>query len=159
MVYQMLEGRPPFVATGTPICLAMMHVSEPPPRFRTMNPAAGTTMEAVVMEALAKKPAECPTAAALGRNLSRAVGELGDAATMKTAAWEQTPAESDSDGGPWGELQIVTLASTPAPATGVAVPVATTDLEAKTQRTAVSSGPGETAESTRPQAPREKPRG
>jgi serine/threonine protein kinase/CheY-like chemotaxis protein len=159
MLYQMLEGRPPFLTTGTPLSVALKHVNEPPPPFRAMNPAAGTTMEAVIMEALAKKPAERPTAAALARNLSRAVGELGDAATMKTPAWEQTPGEGGSDPGAWGEIQIVTLANTPTPATGVAVPVETTDLQAKTQATPASSGAAETAESTRPQAPPDKSRG
>lgn len=57
MLYELLCGRPPFRAP-TPVAVAMAHVYEPPPRPRELNPALPPAVEAVVLRALAKDPAE-----------------------------------------------------------------------------------------------------
>ena len=54
VVYEWLCGSPPF--HGTPLELAMQHLSAPPPPLRTRLPDLSPTIEAVVLRALAKDP-------------------------------------------------------------------------------------------------------
>ena len=54
VVYEWLCGMPPF--HGTPLELAMQHLSVPPPPLRQRLPDLSPTVEAVVLRALAKDP-------------------------------------------------------------------------------------------------------
>jgi LuxR family transcriptional regulator, maltose regulon positive regulatory protein len=54
VVYEWLCGTPPF--HGTPLELAMQHLSAPPPPLRLRLPDLSPTVEAVVLRALAKDP-------------------------------------------------------------------------------------------------------
>src|SRR5262249_39716917 len=72
MLYEMLTGRPPFVATNVAQMVAAHMTEAPPPpsRFRPVPPA----MEAVVLRCLAKDPAaRFHTMAALRRSLQTAL--------------------------------------------------------------------------------------
>ncbi len=69
VMYEMLAGRLPFVAS-TQQALAMMHLRDEPPRLTVFNPALPETLERVVHKVLAKEPsARYRTADQLGRIL------------------------------------------------------------------------------------------
>ena len=57
VLYEMLVGRPPFVG-DTPVAIAYQHVQETPPRPRALNPEIPVALEAIVLQAMAKLPAE-----------------------------------------------------------------------------------------------------
>src|SRR5205807_3292598 len=54
VVYEWLSGQRPF--RGTPIEVAMQHVSAPPPSFHQQVPDLSPAVEEVVLRALAKEP-------------------------------------------------------------------------------------------------------
>ena len=56
MLYQMSTGSLPFDA-DTPLALVIKHATEPLPRPRAVNPSIPDAVEAVLIKALAKKPA------------------------------------------------------------------------------------------------------
>src|SRR6202044_3053834 len=62
VLYEMLTGRPPF-SGETPVSIAYQHVKETPPTPRSFNPAISASLEAVVLQAMAKLPAERYTTA------------------------------------------------------------------------------------------------
>ena len=69
VIYEMLAGRLPFVAS-TQQALAMMHLREEPPLLTLFNPALPETLERIVHKVLAKEPsARYRTADQLGRIL------------------------------------------------------------------------------------------
>ena len=69
VLYEMLAGRLPFVAS-TQQALAMMHLRDEPPRLTLFNPSLPETLERVVHKVLAKEPsARYRTADQLGRIL------------------------------------------------------------------------------------------
>lgn len=57
VMYEMLTGRPPFLA-DTPVALLLKHISEQPRPFRVLRPdiAVSPEIEAIVMKSLAKAP-------------------------------------------------------------------------------------------------------
>jgi serine/threonine protein kinase len=57
ILYEMLNGAPPFVSDGWGDLL-IMHVTKPPPPLRPRNPAVSAELERVIMKALAKTPEE-----------------------------------------------------------------------------------------------------
>lgn len=57
VLYEMLTGRLPFDAESS-VAVALKHVQSPPPPPRKVNPAIPPALEAIVMKALAKTPAE-----------------------------------------------------------------------------------------------------
>jgi serine/threonine protein kinase len=73
ILYEMFTHRLPFEATH-PQDVAMLHLSEPPPPPRSVNPQLSSELEAVILKALAKDPAErYPTGAALVNALDQAL--------------------------------------------------------------------------------------
>jgi serine/threonine protein kinase len=79
MLYQMLSGRLPFQSSekkSEPLTIAMMHLTKPPKPLRELNPKLSEEIEAIVMKALAKSPADRPTAKELGEEFVKAVGSL-----------------------------------------------------------------------------------
>jgi len=71
-LYQMLTGRLPFAADqGDPMAVAMRHLEAQPP---TMGGDVPPAIEAVVMNALRKRPEHRPDAAHLAQDLARAAG-------------------------------------------------------------------------------------
>ena len=57
VLYELLTGRAPFEG-DSPVAVALQHVNEPAPSPRELEPAVPPELEAVVMKALAKDPAE-----------------------------------------------------------------------------------------------------
>lgn len=65
VLYEMLTRELPFNA-DTPVGVAMQHVNAPPPKPSSLNPSIPPPVEAIVLRAIAKNPAErYPTGAAL----------------------------------------------------------------------------------------------
>lgn len=65
VLYELVTGRTPFQA-DTPTALLVQHVNNPPPPPRSLNPNAPEAVQAVLLRALAKQPAErFPSASAL----------------------------------------------------------------------------------------------
>ena len=63
VLYEMLTGRLPFTGDSA-VAVAMRHVTEPPPAPRRLNPAIPPGLEALILRALAKDPAQRPRDAA-----------------------------------------------------------------------------------------------
>jgi serine/threonine-protein kinase len=57
MIFEMVAGRPPFLATSLGKII-QAHLSEPPPHLRDFRPEVSESLQAVVEKALAKKPAD-----------------------------------------------------------------------------------------------------
>lgn len=55
ILFEMLTGRPPFVATD-PVLLAKLHQVAPPPPLRHLNPAIPVTLEQIILKVLSKEP-------------------------------------------------------------------------------------------------------
>lgn len=77
VLYEMLTGRPPFVGP-TSMSVMLKHVGEPLPPPRRINPSIPPEVEAAVLRATAKDPAERYTSAA---EMAAAVAALGDQRT------------------------------------------------------------------------------
>jgi serine/threonine protein kinase len=78
ILYELLTGQVPFAAR-TPLEVAMCHLTEAPPPPRTLNPALTPAVEAVLLRALAKDPADrYPTGATLAQALAIATTAGGD---------------------------------------------------------------------------------
>ncbi len=56
VLFELLTGQPPFVG-DSPVAVAYQHVREDPPLVSQLNPEIGPDIDAVVMKALAKNPA------------------------------------------------------------------------------------------------------
>jgi serine/threonine protein kinase len=73
VLFEMLSGRTPFAHT-TPLATAHAHAYEAPPPLRSVNKAVSAPVEAVVMKALAKDPAErYQSAGELAKDFAQAV--------------------------------------------------------------------------------------
>lgn len=55
VMFEMVTGRPPFVAES-PVAVASMHVRETPPTPRELNPSVPADFESIVLTCLAKSP-------------------------------------------------------------------------------------------------------
>ncbi len=79
VVYKMLTGQVPFSAS-TPVQVMFRHVQEPPPSPRAFNPSISPQIEAVVLQALAKRPEQrFQSAGALAAALKSAASGSGPA--------------------------------------------------------------------------------
>ncbi len=93
VLYEALTGQPPFDAPH-PHDLAMLHLSEPPPPPRQLNPALSPQLEAVILTALAKAPEErFASGAALAEALAQAIHAGEAAPPTATPAADDTPTE------------------------------------------------------------------
>jgi serine/threonine-protein kinase len=78
LLFQLVTGRLPFEGVS-PTHTAELHVSEPPPRPRTLAPSIDGRLEALILRALAKKPVDRhPTARHLGSALRSLLADLPD---------------------------------------------------------------------------------
>ena len=57
LLYELLVGRPPFTG-DSPVAIAYQHVTEPPQSPSTFDPTIPAEVDAIVLTALAKKPAD-----------------------------------------------------------------------------------------------------
>ncbi len=85
-LYQMLEGRLPFVAKGDPMAVAMMHMKDSIPALQAVAPAAREPLHALIQRAMAKNPKSRPGAAELAAELRQVVDGLGEHATLSPVA-------------------------------------------------------------------------
>lgn len=73
ILYEMFTAKLPFQATH-PHDVAMLHLTEPPPPPRTIQPAVSPEVEAIILKALAKEPQDrFPSGAALADALDQAL--------------------------------------------------------------------------------------
>jgi serine/threonine-protein kinase len=80
VLYEMLTGRPPFVAEGL-VELMEMHMFEAPPPPRSLVPAIPPALEQVVLRALAKRPEDRQgSVEELANELAAAVGDAAEPA-------------------------------------------------------------------------------
>jgi serine/threonine-protein kinase len=90
VMFEMLAGRLPFVAS-TQQALAIMHLREEPPRLSLFNPQVPETLERIVHKVLAKEPsARYRTADQMGRILIT-YRQQGEEMTSAQLASGQTP--------------------------------------------------------------------
>ena len=82
IAYQMLVGEPPF--TGPAYDLMRLHIEAPPPPLKQKRRKMPKRMAAIVMSALAKKPADRPASAAGFASALRATSE-GTGALLRRA--------------------------------------------------------------------------
>jgi serine/threonine protein kinase len=80
VLYQMLTGRVPFTGTS-PVAVAIKHAMEEPPPITRLNPDLPASIEAVVMKALAKDPAQ----------RFASVGEMAEALTVAASSHLEKP--------------------------------------------------------------------
>ncbi len=81
IAFELLTGRLPFSGAG-PLETAMMQVSDPPPRPRSVNPSIPTQLEDLVLQLLAKDPnARPPSADAVRGELKRIRRDLASEPT------------------------------------------------------------------------------
>ena len=88
MLFELITGRPPFVA-DTAMATALMHVDDPVPAVRALRRDASPAIAAVVARAMAKPPADrYPSAAAMAAALT----EDADATVVMPARRERRKA-------------------------------------------------------------------
>ena len=93
MLYEMLAGRLPFEGDSA-VAVALKHLSEPPPPLSQFRPDLHPALEAVVMAALAKDPAQRWQSAedlAAALEAARAQIEAGQNGGQDTAAFAPIP--------------------------------------------------------------------
>ncbi|MEO7912987.1 MAG: protein kinase, partial [Roseiflexaceae bacterium] len=79
VLYEMLTGRVPFDAE-TPMAMLTMHVYDPPPPPRVLNPNLSPLIESVLLRVLEKDPNQrYQSAAAMSADLERVASHLGRA--------------------------------------------------------------------------------
>ncbi|MEP7359111.1 MAG: protein kinase, partial [Anaerolineales bacterium] len=88
MLYEMLTGRLPF-DDPSPVSLAMQQIQNQPPSPRSINPALSPAVEAVLLKALEKQPANRYQT---GRQLMDALGLAFDLAEPTLPFLERPPA-------------------------------------------------------------------
>ncbi|NJN19558.1 MAG: Stk1 family PASTA domain-containing Ser/Thr kinase [Oscillochloris sp.] len=124
VLYEMLTGRLPFSGENA-IAVAMKHVSEHPRPPRQLNSQIPPGLEALILRALAKDPAQRPASAAAFAGMLRDYDRLANQETqinpgaVRTQAPEapslrQLPAQRPANGGNSGRVMIPPPRSTPA---------------------------------------------
>jgi len=81
MIFEMVGGRPPFLATSLGKII-QAHLSEPPPHLRDFRPEVSESLQAVVEKSLAKKPSDRFQTAA---ELLQALQLIAAASTLERA--------------------------------------------------------------------------
>ena len=118
MLYEMLAGRLPFDGDSA-VAVALKHLSEPPTPISQWRPDVHPALEAVVMAALAKDPAQRWQSAedfAGGLEAARAQLESGANGGQDTAAFAAIPMPAGDDTAP----TMLADTAPPAPAAAVA---------------------------------------
>jgi len=93
LLFELLTGRPPFVASGDGEVMAM-HIYEPPPRLSNLAPHLPVELDALIAKLLTKDPADrIPSAAYALATLERApVAPLVDEVALSGAHYAIGPA-------------------------------------------------------------------
>ncbi len=116
ILFEMLTGRPPFVAEGGGETMAM-HIYEQPPRLHQLAPDLPVELDAVIAKMLAKAPADrTPSAAYALAALERAdVGPIGHEVQLAGRPATQPVVAATNDVGPdrlprWIPIFVLTVA-------------------------------------------------
>src|SRR5579859_1527932 len=101
VAFLLLAGRPPF--EGDLATVSQAHLNQPPPPIRTFNPAISPAVDAVVLRALAKQPAErFPSVAAFAQALRDALQAPASTVVGRDTAGVAKPGKQQSSGPePW----------------------------------------------------------
>ena len=99
LLYEMVGGRPPFVAPN-PMAVLSAHLHEEPPPLASLEPGVSPAFAAVVHRALAKRPEERFESADAMRVALHAAGVRGEAPPVETPEGADTTSEIT------GELEI-----------------------------------------------------
>lgn len=105
VAYEMLTGRPPFIA-DTPVAVIMAQINNTLPPPRQLNPDISEPVEKVLLKALAKEPKD------RYRTCQIFIRELSEAASAKVAA-SAAPAVSAASAAPPGPAAPVAPSSPP----------------------------------------------
>jgi len=108
MLYEMLAGRLPFEGDSA-VAVALKHLSEPPPPISQWRPDVHPALEAVVMAALAKDPAQRWQSAedlAAGLEAARTQIAAGPNGGQDTAAFAALPVPVSGEAGPTLPTQL-----------------------------------------------------
>jgi len=89
-LYEMLTGRLPFTGDSS-IAVAMQHVSAEPPPPRMYNPRIPVQLEALVLRALSKDPADRPASAREFARLLAGYRDIGEQATVVRPVQSRSP--------------------------------------------------------------------
>ena len=119
MLYEMLAGRLPFEGDSA-VAVALKHLSEPPAPISHWRPDVHPALEAVVMAALAKDPAQRWQSAedlAAGLEAARTQVAAGPNGDQDTAAFAAIPMPIADDTGPaqYGAAPVVAPVAEPQP--------------------------------------------
>src|SRR5215217_3899548 len=107
VLYELLTGAPPFDAES-PVTIALKQVSEDPVPPMQLNPAVAPALDAVVMRALRKEPAErYPDAEAFIAALEGAMA--GRAVETVAVADDPVAALEEEDRRNWGRMALIAL--------------------------------------------------
>jgi polar amino acid transport system substrate-binding protein len=126
MLYEMVNGQPPFSADSA-MTIMMMHLNDPLPDIRAMNPDVPAGMQEVIQKALEKDPAKRFQSA---DEMARALKNAFAAPEVPQASQEKTQVDSSD---------ATVLEETPAP-------------EMEPEKTAVESAPQPVQHASRPAA-------
>jgi serine/threonine-protein kinase len=108
LLYELLVGEPPFTG-DSPVAVAYQHVREDPVPPSTKNPEISRVIDAIVLKAMAKNPANrYQSAAEMRADLLRAAAGRPVAATPVMSAEERTQLLSPVPGprGPRGPVEV-----------------------------------------------------
>ncbi|HEV2907357.1 MAG TPA: Stk1 family PASTA domain-containing Ser/Thr kinase [Actinomycetota bacterium] len=124
VLYEMLTGRPPFTG-DSPVSIAYKHVREDAPVPSSINPDVSTALDAVVMKALAKNPANrYQTAVEMAEDLHRVregaqvlatpilpgqPTEVVNRPVRHTEVMPALPEEERRERGPWPVVLVTAL--------------------------------------------------
>lgn len=124
VLYEMLTGRPPFTG-DSPVSIAYKHVREDAPVPSTINPDVSRALDAVVMKALAKNPANrYQTAVEMAEDLHRVregaqvlatpilpgqPTEVVNRPVRHTEVMQALPEEEQRERGPWPVVLVTAL--------------------------------------------------
>jgi serine/threonine-protein kinase len=95
VLFEMLTGRPPFVA-GSPVAVASAHVHQAPPSLVTMRPDLPASLVRAVEQALAKDPADRPASAAAFAAMLRGQDQAQATAVLPVTNGLPTPPSEDA---------------------------------------------------------------
>lgn len=132
-LFEMVSGRPPFKADSA-MTLMMMHINDPVPDPKKLNPDVSDDLVAAINKALAKNPNErYQTAAELASDLRKVLGRLSSSISAELPATAATMLEEMPK--PFPSPEATFLEASPATSEGTVV-------ESKPQPAAGTSGRG-----------------
>ena len=123
MLFRMLCGRPPFIGDGAGAVMAM-HIYEPPPNLRELEPSVPEDLAGLVHQLLEKNPAMRPTMLQVAQSLEalKAIHSTGMLASGELRALASSGMLSGAYGpisqGPSTPAPSTPIPLTPAPITG-----------------------------------------